>query len=154
MALNESILSYSEHFDEKWKNGMTLEESISFQTRIIISVRKDKILRQIQENSHLYAWNADRDIGDPNFPLGRSSTLKKMANLTYKYKKPQRPQSVCKPRKCNIHISHKIKMRQKNNGKEHYENKSSKTHRELCNILPMPSLVRGLFQPMGQDLPP
>lgn len=154
MALNESILSYSEHFDEKWKNRVTLEDSISFQTRIIISVRKDKILRQIQENSHLYAWNADRDISDPNFPLGRSSTLKKMTNLTYKYKKPQRPQSVCKPRKLNIHISHKIKMRHENNWKEHYENKSSKTHRELCNILPMPNLVRGLFQPMGQDLPP
>ena len=88
MALNESILSYSEHFDEKWKNRVTLEDSISFQTRIIISVRKDKILRQIQENSHLYAWNADRDISDPNFPLGRSSTLKKMTNLTYKYEKP------------------------------------------------------------------
>lgn len=110
------------------RTGWTLEDSISFQTRIIISVRKDKILRQIQENSHLNAWNADRDISDPNFPLGRS-TLKKMTNLTYKYKKSQRPQSVCKPRKCNIHISHKIKMRHENNWKEHYENKSYKWKR-------------------------
>lgn len=144
MALNESILSYSEHFDEKWKNRVTLEDSISFQTRIIISVRKDKILRQIQENSHLYAWNADRDISDPNFPLGRS-TLKKMTNLTYKYKKSQRLQSVCKPRKLNIHISHKIKMRHESNWKEHYEYGSSKTYQVLCNILPMPNLLRGLF---------
>lgn len=57
--------------------------------------------------------DADRDISDPNFPLGRS-TLKKMTNLTYKYKKSQRPQSVCKPRKLNTHVSHKIKMRHEN----------------------------------------